>query len=262
MRRYGKELISNPARRHFLRVFSAVAGAAAISGLSNTASAQNPRLDGPPCFLKGTRVLTSRGFVPVEDLCVGDQLTTVDGATKPVKWIGRRPFSRGPTGQWSEAVHPIRVARSALGDNVPRSDLYLSPGHCLFIDGALIPVEHLINGMSIAYATPAGMTDIEYFHIEFETHEIIVAEGAPVESLLVTQGRDGFTNFVEYERLYGREAETPMVPCARIHTYAGGRAHLKALLRLGVSRVVDVRDPIQIAYDRIAARAAELVVTA
>jgi hypothetical protein len=29
-----------------------------------------------------------------------------------------------------------------------------------------------------------------------------------------------------------------------------------ALLRLGVSQVVDVRDPIQVAYDRIAARAA------
>jgi hypothetical protein len=32
---------------------------------------------------------------------------------------------------------------------------------------------------------------------------------------------------------------------------SGGRAHLMALLLLGISRVVDVRDPIQRAYDRI-----------
>jgi hypothetical protein len=32
---------------------------------------------------------------------------------------------------------------------------------------------------------------------------------------------------------------------------SGGRAHLKALLLLGISRVVDVRDPIQRAYDPI-----------
>jgi len=42
--------------------------------------------------------------------------------------------------------------------------------------------------------------------------------------------------------------------------YSRARAHLKALLRLGVSQVIDVRDPIQVAYDRIAARAACLTV--
>jgi hypothetical protein len=154
------------------------------------------------------------------------------------------------------------VSRSALADNVPQADLYLSPGHCLFVDGVLIPVEHLVNGTSIAYAVPEGMTDIEYFHIELETHDVMLAEGAPVETLLVKQGREHFTNFVEYERLYGRGPTVAMVPCAPVLDYPGGRAHLKALLRLGVSRVVDVRDPVQIAYDRIAARSTEVVLGA
>ncbi len=260
MRRYGQQSLPNPARRHFFKVFGALAGAATVAGLSREAAAQAS--DRYPCLLKGTRILTNCGQSPVESLSIGDQVITAGGQFEPIKWIGRRAFSQGPAGRWPDAVHPIRVARSALADNVPSSDLYLSPSHCLYIDGALIPVEHLVNGTSIAYAMPAGMTDIEYFHIELETHEVIVAEGAPVESLLVTDGRDGFTNFVEHERLYGRKAEAPMVPCAPIHTYPGGRAHLKALLRLGVSRVVDVRDPIQVAYDRIAARAAEVVIGA
>src|SRR5262245_24651161 len=99
------------------------------------------------------------------------------------------------------------------------------------------------------------MRDIEYFHIEPETHEVILAEGAPVETLLLTEGRESFSNFVEYERLYGPDVGPVMVPYAPMLFYSGGRKHLKALLRLGVSRLVDVRDPIQVAYDRIAARA-------
>ena len=116
-------------------------------------------------------------------------------------------------------------------------------------------MKDLVNGTSIARAVPESMREIAYFHIELETHEVILAEGAPVETLLVTNGRERFTNFVEYERLYGPEMGRAIAPYAPVLGYHGGRSHLNALLRLGASQVVDVRDPIQIAYDRIAARA-------
>jgi hypothetical protein len=131
--------------------------------------------------------------------------------------------------------------------------------HALLIGDVLIEVKDLVNGTSITRSMPKGMTDIEYFHIELETHEVIIAEGAHVETLLVTLGRESFSNFVEYERLYGQDTGPVMVPYAPVLAYSSARAHLKALLRLGVSQVIDVRDPIQIAYDRIAARAACLV---
>ena len=93
------------------------------------------------------------------------------------------------------------------------------------------------------------------------THEVIFAEGTPVESFLVKAGnRENFTNFVEYERLYGTEPALSMTPYAPVVAYGGGRAELKALLRLAVSPLVDMRDPIQVAYSRIAARTEELVV--
>jgi hypothetical protein len=249
----------NPARRHFFHVVSALAAAAVVPALSKSAQARMPL---PPsrdgsCFLGGTRILTSRGAEAVENLSIGDYVVTSRGEAKPIKWIGRRRFTRGLSSRWPDSVHPIRVARSALADNVPHADLYLSPMHALFIDGVLIPVKDLVNGTSISRAAPEGMQDIEYFHIELETHEVILAEGAPVETLLVTHGRENFSNFVEYERRYGRETSPAMVPYAPVLGYCGARAHLKALLRLGVSQVVDVRDPIQVAYDRIATRATD-----
>jgi hypothetical protein len=257
----------NPARRHFFHVISALAGAAVLTA-SRQAQAQERGSstdisrwrDGSKCMLLGTRILTSRGAEPIENLSIGDCVMTSHGEAMPIKWIGYRRFTQGPAAHWPDSVHPVRVARSALADDVPHTDLYLSPMHALFIDGSLIPVKYLVNGTSIAYAIPEGTADIEYFHIELETHDVILAEGAPVETLLVTAeyGRESFSNFVEYQRRYGQDAGPAMVPYAPGLGYYSGRDHLKALLRLGVSTVVDVRDPIQVAYHRLAERAADL----
>ena len=56
--------------------------------------------------------------------------------------------------------------------------------HCIFFNEALIPVMYLINEASIAQGTPSDMSAIEYYHIELDTHEVIYAEGALVESFL------------------------------------------------------------------------------
>ena len=49
-----------------------------------------------------------------------------------------------------------------------------------------------------------------------------------------------------------------MKPFAPVFRHYGGRAELQGLLRLALSPIVDVRDPVQRARARIAARA-ELV---
>jgi hypothetical protein len=255
--------LPSSARRHFLGISAAVAGRIAAGGavsLPILASASKPAKadadDDPQCFLRGTRILTTGGEVPVEELAIGALVETLNGPL-PVKWIGRQRFKKLAS-SWHRSVAPIRVARFALDDQYPSRDLYLSPMHRLFVDGVLIPVENLMNGRSVA---PAEMDDsevIEYFHIELETHEVIFAEGAPAETMLVTNGREGFANFVEYERLYGSDERPAMKPFAPVFGYYGGRAELQALLRLALSPIVDVRGPIERARDRIAARA-ELV---
>jgi len=257
------------ARRHFLHVVSALVGTAVLTASSKPANAGNNqdgnsqgdhrRGGGGHCMLRGTRILTSRGAECIESLSIGDVVVTTRGE-KPIKWIGRQHFGQGRSARWPDDFHPICVSRSALADNVPQRDLYLSPMQAVLIDDVLIEVKDLVNGTSITRAVPEGMTDIEYFHVELETHEVILAECAPVETLLVTHGRQSFSNFAEYERLYGQHTGPAMDPYAPVLAYSTTRAHLKALLRLGVSQVVDVRDPIQVVYDRIAARAACLAV--
>jgi hypothetical protein len=251
--------LPSSARRHFLGISAAVAGriaAGAAVGLPMLASGSKPakaEREHHHCFLIGTCISTPRGEVPVEELTIGDLVDTLNGPL-PVKWIGRRRFTKGASSSWHSSVAPIWVARFALHDQYPHRDLYLSPGHCLFVDGVLIPVTHLVNDRSVVVRVDMDDREvIEYFHIELETHEVVFAEGAPAETLLVTDGREGFANFVEYERLYGSEERSAMKPFAPIFSY-GGRAELQGLLRLALSPIVDVRDPVQRARDRIAAR--------
>jgi hypothetical protein len=72
--------------------------------------------------------------------------------------------------------------------------------------------------------------------------------------------RESFANFAEFERLYGAERQCLKAPYAPYMGYFRGRDELKGLLRSLVSNVVDIRDPIQIACDRIAERAGTLPV--
>jgi hypothetical protein len=107
------------------------------------------------------------------------------------------------------------------------------------------------------------VSEIEYYHIDLDTHhEVIYAEGALVESFLDDDGssREKFSNFVQCARLYGDERHSKMTPFAPILRYRSRHQELKGLVRSLISNVVDVRDPIQIAYDQLAKRAEAMLV--
>jgi hypothetical protein len=212
---------------------------------------------GPVCFLRGTAILTPAGEVPVEALRIGDLVETVRGTVLPIRWIGRQTFKKGGR-SWPESVMPIRIARGALAEHTPHKDLYVSPLHALFLNGVLIPAGELVNGSSIVPALPHGQGEIEYFHIMLDSHEVVLAEGAPAETYLPCGNQESFSNFVEYERLYPGEPWPTLTPFAPLVGY-GGRAHLKALLRLGVSPFVPVYHPLDQAYERLAERAKDQV---
>jgi Hint domain/Sel1 repeat len=204
------------------------------------------------CLLRGTRISTALGERPVQDLKIGDQVLTLNGF-QSIKWVDYDKFKKAAGKDRVDRVRPIRVARFAIDERTPRRDLYLSAAHIIFIDNVLIPVEYLVNGGSIAPGAPPDLDTIEYYHLEFEAHEVFHAEGMPVESYRGSN-REGFSNFVQFERLYGVECPSEKEPFAPIVGYHGGRDEAMALVRTLVSGFVDIRDPIQVAWDRIAAR--------
>jgi hypothetical protein len=95
---------------------------------------------------------------------------------------------------------------------------------------------------------------IEYFCVELNDHQVIFAEGTAAESFRYTGGEIAWDNLADYQDLYGSEHKV-MPAVAPICRYTGAHEEVRGLLRLAASRFVDVRDPIQIAYERIAARA-------
>jgi len=214
----------------------------------------------PVCFLQGTSVLTPDGETPVERLAIGGLVETARGISLPVKWIGRQHFKRQAGSNWDKTVLPVRVSRFALDERTPHADLYLSPNHALLFDGVFIPAHYLINGTSIVQAMPEGVEEIEYFHIELETHEAIFVEGAAAETLLVMSEKEAFASFIreKFDNFDGRKDATSMTPYAPRVCYNGRRSELKALLRRAASQIADVRDPIQRIHDHLAARGAEI----
>jgi hypothetical protein len=142
------------------------------------------------CFCAGTRIATPTGEVAVERLAAGDLVLTLDGRPLPIKWIGTGQ-SLLPHGRRSPAT-PVIVRAGALGNDVPRRDLRLTKGHSLYLETVLIPVENLINHRTILWDDKARRVVV--YHLELDSHEVLLANGAPAESYRDDGNRVQFQN--------------------------------------------------------------------
>lgn len=142
------------------------------------------------CFAEGTRIATARGDVAVEDLRPGDVARTFARGPRPIVWIGhRRVVCRQhprPVEMW-----PVRIAAGAFGEGLPFRDLRVSPEHAIYVDNRLIAARDLVNGTSIAQERVDAIT---YYHVELSSHDVLLAEGLPVESWLDAGNRSAFDN--------------------------------------------------------------------
>src|SRR5579871_600430 len=140
---------------------------------------------GGSCFLQGTRILTATGERRIEDIAAGDLVRSAFGGIRPVQSIeGFRRFRRASKAAWTKDARPVRIARSALAPDVPHHDLYVTQGHALFFGDILIPASALINGTTISLYPAHEHDELEFFHLQLESHDVIYAEGAPCETLL------------------------------------------------------------------------------
>jgi hypothetical protein len=107
-----------------------------------------------------------------------------------ITWIGHRRVDCDRHAD-PASILPMRIATGAFAPGQPARDLLLSPDHAVFFDGALIPIKYLLNGDTV-HQVPAR--EVTYFHIELEKHDIVLADGLPVESYLDTGSRSAFAN--------------------------------------------------------------------
>jgi hypothetical protein len=153
----------------------------------------------PVCFMQGTKLATPDGEVAVEDLRPGDAVTTAVGPAL-VRWVGRRAYD----GRFINGNHmalPVTIRAGALAPNVPTRDLHVSPGHGIWVAGALVPAWRLINNVSITQAE--CVETVTYYHVELEGHALLLAHGAAAESFLDDgEFRNRFHNAAEYWALY------------------------------------------------------------
>ncbi|RMA43445.1 Hint domain-containing protein [Rhodophyticola porphyridii] len=134
-----------------------------------------------PCFVRGTRILTPSGEVPVERLRVGDLVQTRDHGPQAIRWIGNRQVEA--TGK----LAPVVIKAGTFGAH---GTLRLSPQHRVMIshymaellfgeDEVLVTAKDLVNHRSVCFETGG---DVEYYHLLFDTHQIVWSDGLLTES--------------------------------------------------------------------------------
>lgn len=134
-----------------------------------------------PCFTSGTRILTNKGERIIDDLVEGDAVYTRDDGFQPLRWIGR--CSVPATGQTA----PVLIGKGVLGND---TDLLVSPNHRMLLSAqsadlcfgeseVLVAAKHLITNQEVKFRIGGTVT---YFHLLFDRHQVVMANGAPSES--------------------------------------------------------------------------------
>ncbi|WP_300585444.1 Hint domain-containing protein [Marivita sp.] len=153
------------------------------SGSAVAASELNAENTGVVCFAAGTLILTPWGEVPIEALSKGDLVVTRDNGPKPIVWIGTRHVSAQELKR-NPKFKPIWISHSVTGGDAP---MIVSRQHGLLVqleDGSetLVRAGHLARMRGGKARVMEGCRKVTYFHLMFEAHEILYANGGPAES--------------------------------------------------------------------------------
>jgi hypothetical protein len=115
---------------------------------------------------------------------VGDKVHTLDNGLQPIRWIGSRTL--GPRELLANpTIRPVLIPEGICGAHTP---LFVSPLH-----GMLVDTDSTVGGTAFARAKHLaeakgpvriahGKKRVTYFHLMFDSHQVIFANGAASES--------------------------------------------------------------------------------
>ena len=143
------------------------------------------------CFGADAMIRTDAGEAAASSLSVGDLVETRDAGLQAIRWIGKRTLSiAGLTD--SPNLRPIRICRGALGPDLPKADLIVSPQHRILVRSKI--AQKMFGTMEVLVAAKQlcqldgvdvveELTEVTYVHFLFDDHQIVLANGAEAESL-------------------------------------------------------------------------------
>lgn len=183
----------------------------------------------PVCFVTGTEIDTPEGPRRVETLTSGDLVLTADRGAVPLRLVLSVRLTTAALSDRPD-LRPIRIRAGALGQDLPTSDLLVSPQHRMLVrsriaqrmfgtDEVLAAAKQLmqIDGIDIA----TDLTEFRYYHLVFDQHEIVRSNGTLSESLFPGPEALRRIGRSAREEVYGlfphlREIEPESVTAARI----------------------------------------------
>jgi hypothetical protein len=136
-------------------------------------------------FARGTMITLADGRQrAIEDLKPGDRVLTRDHGPQSLRWLSKATLRA------VGAFAPVVITTGTLGNS---GDLIVSPHHRVFLyqrqrpagfstSELLVQAKHLVDDETV-FQREGGYVD--YYSLIFDHHEIIYAEGVPVESLMV-----------------------------------------------------------------------------
>ena len=143
------------------------------------------------CLTEGCLIATPGGETLIEDLEVGQLVETLSNGAQPIRMIYSRTLS-GVDYRDDRRLWPVRIGQGALGFGLPRRDLWVSPQHRMVFRHIRIPLMFgeeavFVKAKSLCAAfdnvrVDASRRAVTYFHLVFDRHEILFAEGAATES--------------------------------------------------------------------------------
>lgn len=138
------------------------------------------------CFTRDALILTVDGPKPLTRLRLGERIVTKDNGPQPLRWM------EGQFHAYLGAHAPICIAAGSLGLGSPTRDLTVSPQHRILAHNKVAErmfgvSEVLVSAKSLLGCPGVSQlpqdTALTYWHLAFDAHEVISANGAWVEAL-------------------------------------------------------------------------------
>lgn len=216
--------------------FTGMSGVLVRSGESGTFTADSgfiltfSQIENVICYTDGMLIRTDKGDVAVENLKLGDRVLTRDNGFRAIKWLRKRALSSAELTA-NTKLRPICITAGAMGNNLPDTDLIVSPQHRILVNSPI--VKRIFGDASVLISAKKctkipGIyvvnTDapISYYHFLLDQHEIILANGVWSESLYpgreVMKGMpleslvEVFKLFPELKNATQGDAPTPAMP--------------------------------------------------